>query len=760
MGCGSSSPQSHNEKEVSCESPQRREDIDTSEAVLPCSRPSTVPSTARPLSSTIGSVSTGLRSQPSLRLNVAPPSRPGPVESAARGPRKSIVTHVLAPLPVRRDTVTQPPPANSVPDCDQPKAAGEPTNPNPLVARRLTLTALPPQPTHEDAESSDESFDLAESQRGTPQVMDLQLPPERDQTDAKAELPPLEKAAVEVHPIEALASAKDAVDVTRTGSGASPPSDEAAHEAPPPLTRRDTCAPRELSQIDTSFTASQSTSTKTPRPRSGLIKYNGAKVGSKTPLRSHLTPSARSLLPTGTRRWSALEAEPEDEADPFAHFQSQQASREVSAEATAPLAAGEGQSMRLSIDSELDLGLVPRRTSSNERRSSALSTAVSCAPFRTVAEEELMQDLLRSVDKRSSEPAWVDTRLPLNFCNPRLVDQTERSMSSKRLTGRPQGAVLCLPDAGDRLPAVAAVLVALESYAMMAHRRMLCDLFSYVIASGSSGHIALSLSQGDDMKSVLQRLKENAPSLLRPKPISGGFHAEMPFTGEMTLKLSYDAAGIPDADRNRRMCHQYRRGEYRVAWPCFVAVDEFGTALRIVDWNSRLEAHEVGRMASNTYTSVQHGDTRYAAATSACPDPALLASIIDPVPSLVCRVSIDKEGTNGDGDDDAISAILTKLLGEGFVDIVLPVIEDLPPAEGAFGKMLQEPVSNTNSVSSQWLLNDEESDTRRIRQCIEAGDEFVMENDEVLQQVVDLLAARATSDEGLSPCITDLLDGI
>jgi hypothetical protein len=253
----------------------------------------------------------------------------------------------------------------------------------------------------------------------------------------------------------------------------------------------------------------------------------------------------------------------------------------------------------------------------------------------------------------------------------------------------------------------------------------------------------------------------------------------------MTLKLCYDAGAIVDADTDRRMCHGYKRGKHRVAWPCYLAVDEFNTVLRVVDWNSKLEVSEVARMSANTFTTVQHGDTRYAPATGACADPVLLCTIIDPQPSFVLRMTFEDDQNK---DRDAlISRILTERLGEGFVDIMLPAVEDsqveeVRRAAGTFpsgGTALQQSVvaavgpagrlgdnssssgsmlnhspskSGSCSVSShtQWLTQHEHQvDMNVQRMLVNLGETFVEDNEDVLEQVVDLLASRVAPREDL-----------
>lgn len=542
------------------------------------------------------------------------------------------------------------------------------------------------------------------------------------------------------------------------------------------------------------FTPDAPAAKKAARPRSGQVRINGAAVGAM----AQLTPHSKSLLLASGKGagapWAMLD---DGEPQPPSGSVSPSARKAEDAAPALAAAAGEGsaqQSMegfafgskreswdpgaRTSVDSGY-FGNDKRTSTSSERCSSQLSFAMTNGGLgRNSIEEQLLGDMLRSVDKTKPQPVTLDSRVPLHFFHPLLTRQAAREGAGKRIAGRPNGAMLVLPDVGPRATALGAVLVALEAYAMATHRRMLCDLFAYVVASGSSGHFALALSQGDDVKAALQRLWDHAGILLRPKPpvttpAAPAFHTDISFTEEMTLNLCYDAASIPDADTDRRMCHGYRRGPARVAWPCFVATDEFGTALRIVDWHSQLPVLDVARMACNTFSSVQHGDSRYGPAET-CPDPILLATIVDPLPSLVIRLTFEKDDP---AEDDAISGILTALLGEGFIDIMLPPLSAelgsssrcpsgapspvaTPPGSAQASRQASPSKSDMGASvqgQSQWLAESDKMERLLQRLFIDAGEAFVEDNEDVLGQVVDLLASRAADmdaailDAGLIP---------
>lgn len=198
-----------------------------------------------------------------------------------------------------------------------------------------------------------------------------------------------------------------------------------------------------------------------------------------------------------------------------------------------------------------------------------------------------------------------------------------------------RGPVLVIGDCSDDIVAVVMVLATMEAYCVEEHNKLLSNLFSYVLASGTGMYIALALSQGETMNQLLELLMQHDASLLRPpKPAkkdvvpapaapvntkvkSSGKHKNANTTSATTTtpsKAMYQDAFYDDgADAidtllrlkfaegeqilensssassrggGRSVSHRYRRGDYSVSRPCLFVSSAAGDAIHIVDWNA------------------------------------------------------------------------------------------------------------------------------------------------------------------------------
>lgn len=268
------------------------------------------------------------------------------------------------------------------------------------------------------------------------------------------------------------------------------------------------------------------------------------------------------------------------------------------------------------------------------------------------------------------------------------------------------GPALVVGDCGDDIVAVVMVLATMESYTVEEHGKLLSNIFSYVLASGTGVYIALALSQGDTMNSLLDMLLQHDASFLRPPiprapknaPYKDAFFNDGVDTIETVLKLRFaDGERIDDnGDGNpRRVSHRYRRGDHVVTRPCVFVASPEGDTVHVADWNTEESIAALYAVAGNCIVrSSTAADVTSQSKSKAPPcemvsllserftDPMLFALTMHPRPTAVCRITLPGGSTQHDTANLQRTELMTKGFRSDFIDISLPEFVDLPPRGG------------------------------------------------------------------------------
>jgi hypothetical protein len=329
-----------------------------------------------------------------------------------------------------------------------------------------------------------------------------------------------------------------------------------------------------------------------------------------------------------------------------------------------------------------------------------------------------------------------------------------------------RGPVLVIGDCGDDIVAIVMILATMEAYCVEEHNKLLSNLYSYVLASGTGLYIALALSQGETMNQLLELLMQHDASLLRPpkppkkkeippppaplntqgklsskhattKPATSSTPRQSKPTPPAYLDAFYDdgadaidtllrlkfAEGEQILDHKgirstsgRTLAHRYRRGDYSVSRPCLFVSNEAADAIRVVDWNA--EDYSIAAMyavAANCKMTAPAPSTCLPGSDTATRRPAntISSTSAPPEPKMV------------------------SLLAEKFLDPLLFVLT-MTPRPTAVCRISLPPADHEDVHTTELRSKRQELLAKEFRS------DFI---DIVLPEFIDL-PPRATGDEG------------
>lgn len=268
-----------------------------------------------------------------------------------------------------------------------------------------------------------------------------------------------------------------------------------------------------------------------------------------------------------------------------------------------------------------------RSAAAGMSRASVVSFALNAVvPFDFLNDQRLKHD------PDSEAALHHERRGPSEVVIPSLIITSDDiTHGSPPAIGDISGPCLVIGDCGEDIVAVLLVLNLMEAYCVEEHGRLLSTLFAYVVASGSGAYVALALSEGQTIKSLLELLLENDEALLlllpptqpqapastsgeagrkRPSVAAGASQRRIKKTVnsvrddaftvasiEAAIALKYadersnlfesGESGTAQPERRANVSSRYRRGDHYVCRPMIiVAQGEAGDLLRRVDWVS------------------------------------------------------------------------------------------------------------------------------------------------------------------------------